>query len=196
MSSKVININETPFRTANYKRQNLWILTFQGIDSWLAKSVDRPSVTMGDGIQINFLTTYNLQAGNRGKWNPINIVLNDPVPDGQNAGTSKILYDKLKAQWDFSTGRVGSKAQYMNQLKLKLLQPGLEGSTSVNPNEIWSTQSVCEEWNIFNAYFQDVNFNGAPLDYDATERLTVSFVLHYEYATVTKPDGFKETDAI
>lgn len=179
----VLNLNTIAFRKAEYKRQNLWILSMNGIEAWQATSANKPNLEMGDDMQVNFLSTYSVYQAGRGKWQPIEITLNDAI----DPSASIAIYNLLQAQWDFQTGRVGSKAQYAKEIQLKLLAPG-NGMGSPDGGVTFDgtidSTAIIETWTLHNVFFGNVNFNATGLNYDDTARLTVSFTLHYDNATV------------
>ncbi len=181
--SEVLNLNKIAFRKAEYKRQNLWILSMDGIEAWQATSANKPQMTTGDSMQVNFLSTYSMYSGTRGKWEPIDITLNDAI----DPSASKALYNLVQAQWDFQTGRVGSKAQYAKEIQLKLLAPGNGMGSPDGGNTFDGTidsTAVIETWTLNNVFFTNINFNATNLNYDDTARQTVSFTLNYDNATV------------
>ena len=201
--SVITDIGKIQNKGLEYKRQHLWVLSINGIDSWTVQSAERPKLNMGTSMQVNYLTTYARFQGARGQWSPINITLNDPI----EPSSSKSVYQMILAQWNYGTGRVGSKAQYAGDFSLKLLSPDFESvgneASTVMPEEfdengmlsktinsssrnnvlkLAGTGKFIERWDFKNAFFENVDWNGAPLDYDNTDRLKVSFTLNYDYA--------------
>jgi hypothetical protein len=171
---QVLDLNTLAFRKAEYKRQNLWILSMAGVDAWLARSASKPHLSFGDTMQVNYVATYSRYLSTRGSWNPIDITLNDAI----DPSASLEITNLLLSQWDYETGRAGSKKQYAKEIQLKLLAPGIDAS---------STQtSVIEIWTINNAFFTDINFNASNLDYENTDRQTISFTLNYDNAVFSK----------
>jgi hypothetical protein len=129
-------------------------------------------------MQVNYVATYSRYSSTRGSWNPIDITLNDAL----DPSASLEITNLLLAQWDYENGRAGLKSQYMKkEVLLKLLAPGIDTTNLTN-----TQTSVTEIWTIHNAFFTDVNFNASNLDYDNTDRQTISFTLNYDYATLAK----------
>lgn len=183
MANTIVNIDgflNTP--KFEYKRQNLWILSMDGINSYTAKSAGRPKLTMGEAMTVKYVNTYSKYQSGVGNWEPMQFVLNDPI----YPSSAKVLYERLTRQWDQQTGRSTYKTQYaMNNFMIKLLAPDFEsGSDSVTKDN-----GVIEIWTLKNAFFTDVDFNQSPLEYDNTDRLTVSFTVNYDCAILSEPMG-------
>lgn len=168
MPNELVNISALHRKTLEYKRQNLWIINIGGLDAYTAQSMGRPNLSLGDQEQVNYVTTYSVYQAGRGKWQPVDLTLNDPI----NPNASKQLYDLIQKQWDWRTGRSGAKFQYAQDMKLKLLAPDFE--------QVQGNEGVIEIWTLKNAFFSNVNFNGAPLDYDSTARLKIDVTLNYD----------------
>lgn len=169
--NEVVNINALHRKTLEYKRQNLWIISIDGLDAYTAQSTNRPRLSLGDVEQVNFVSTYSRYQAGRGNWQPIDMTLNDPI----NPQASEKLYNLILKQWDHTTGRVGAKFQYAQDMKIKLIAPDFEQVENAN-------DGIIEIWTLKNAFFTDVNWGSSPLDYDATARLKVDLTLNYDSA--------------
>ena len=167
----IVNIAALHRKTLEYKRQNLWIISIDGLDAYTAQSTGRPRLALGDTEQVNYVSTYSIYQAGRGKWQPIDMTLNDPI----NPSAGQKLYDLIQKQWNWESGRVGAKFQYAQDMVIKLLAPDFEQAKTED-------EGIIEIWTLKNAFFGDVNWNGAPLDYDATARLKVDLTLNYDAA--------------
>lgn len=169
--AEVVNIGALHRNTLEYKRQNLWVISIDGLDAYTAQSAGRPRLSLGDVEQVNYVTTYTRYQAGRGNWQPIDFTLNDPI----NPSGAEKLYQLIQTQWDWRTGRAGAKFQYAQNMIIKLLAPDFE--------QVEGNEGVVEIWTLKNAFFTDINWNGAPLEYDATARLKVDFTINYDSAT-------------
>lgn len=158
-----------------YKRQNLWYIVFDNIPSWICFSAERPKITLGNTRKIKYINTCEKLQQGYGEWQPITITLNDPVVPS----ASKYLIDKLSKQYDFLTGKVGYKADYvMQDMELRLMD---------------GNGAVVETWVLHEPFLtNEVDFNPASLSYDESNQLKVKFTLEYTYAEHF--DGFIPED--
>lgn len=152
-------------RLLEYKRQNLWIIYHKDIPAWLATSIERPKVDLGQTKKIKFINTYEKLAQGQGEWKPIKITLHDAIVPS----ASYAVYTQIRKQWEYNKARVGYKDEYIiDDLQLRLTDPN---------------GAVVETWIIHDAFFTgEVDFNSAGLDYDNFKRLKISFTLDYNWA--------------
>lgn len=185
-------INNFYSNRLEYKRQNLWILDYEDIPAYTLQSAQRPKLTLGSTMKVNFLTTHSKYSANTGEWQPITITINDSI----TKSAAKDMYNLALRQWNYKSGRVGTKAQYAKTLTLYLINPdGFDQlpSTPVSASASGTYDSgrwvgteyktsYSEKWTLYNVFIQDVDWNAAGLDYDATDRLKGSMTLVYDWA--------------
>ncbi len=89
--------------TTEPKRQHKWLLSLDGIDSWIIKSVDKPSFTLSEA-KHQFLN-YEFYFPGRVTFNAISVSLVDPIyPDAAST-----LYTILGASGYRNPPRPGSE---------------------------------------------------------------------------------------
>ncbi len=145
------------------KRAHRWIIEYEGIDTWLAKTFARPSLNMGE-VPVEYINTRRYFQG-KFEWQPIEMSIYDAI---QPSATQKIM-EWVRLGHENATGRVGYKEFYVaKDFKLKMLDgPG----------------NVVEQWDIINAFPTNVNFN--TLDYGNAEVMMVNCTLRYDAAILS-----------
>lgn len=141
------------------KYQHRFIMTVDGIPSYLIKSSAKPSFSSGEVV----LDHINIKRKLKGKtvWNSLSITMYDAiVPSGAQS-----VMQWARLHHESATGRDGYSTQYKKDIRLQQLS-GLG--------------EVIEEWTLYGAYLQDVNFGS--LDWSTEDVVTIEATLNYDYA--------------
>jgi len=142
------------------KRQNRWVLEWDGLDAYTLKTFARPSRNNNE-IVVDYLNTKRYYTGKH-EWQPIEMTLYDPiVPSAAQRVEewSRLCYEGI-------TGRAGYKEFYTaRNFKLKLLDP---------------PGGVIEQWDFINAFPTAINYG--PLDYASAEITMITMTVRFDEA--------------
>lgn len=148
-----LDVNQMLANSYEPKRVFQWIFEMNGIDSFTAKTAQRPKKNV-EHATIDWINEKRFLAG-KGEWQVIRIELNDPIAPSQ---AQKIM-QLMRLVHDDATGRMGYSALYKQDFALKMLGP--DGT-------------VVEKWTAKGAWVQNVDFGD--LDYsDQSGVMAVSF---------------------
>lgn len=141
------------------KTKNRFIFQIEGIDAFLVKSGNRPSLE-SSRKEIDFINTKRYVAG-KYTWSTLDITFQDPIVP---SGAQKVI-EWVREHHEFSTGISGYKSAYRREITLNMLGPD---GTKV------------EEWKLVGAFIQSVTFGD--LDYSSDDLSDVQVTLSYDYA--------------
>lgn len=145
------------------KRQNRWILDWDGIDAWTLKTFARPSFESGE-ITIDYINSKRYFAG-KFAWQTSAFTLQDPI----TPSASQKVMEWVRKIYENATGRAGYKEIYAaKNFKLKMLDP---------------TGVVVEQWDYINAFPTTVNFEA--LDYANAEAVTCNVTIRFDLAILS-----------
>jgi hypothetical protein len=152
--ANLVNEQELFFNSFEPKTKNRFILTMDGVPSYLVKKINRPKLTQ----EAQKIDHINLQRYVKGKsiWGTMSMTLYDPiVPSGAQA-----VIEWVRLHHESVTGRDGYAAFYKKDLVLHMLGP---------------VGDKVEEWIIKGAQITEVDFqeldwgdNGAPMEFTVT----------------------------
>ena len=142
------------------KLQNRFIMTVDGIESYIIKTASRPTFTS----EVVELDHINVKRKIKGKstWDDITITLYDPiVPSG-----AQQVMEWIRQSHESLTGRDGYSAFYKKQLTFQLLGP---------------VGDIVEEWSLVGAFISQANFG--ELDWsNTTDPVSLELTISYDYA--------------
>jgi len=156
----VLDSNEIFYTAFEPKTKNRYILYIDGIPAFMINKVDPPKFTTPDK-QVYHINTYFNFAG-KVKWEPVNIVLYDPItPSGAQA-----VMDWMRLKYEAVTGRAGYQDFYKKDITLDVIGP---------------VGDIVSEWVYKGAWAAD--FNTDQLDWSSDgEALNLNVKLVYDYA--------------
>lgn len=175
------------------KRQFQFLFTIPGIEdtstieTYLVKSLSKPSITIGTGTNINYLQ-HTFKYPGRLTWNDIEVTLLDTIRvDDTTSRLSRIIRqsgyiipDTAKnAEFSF-TKRGATNA---------LQKPRITQIDAGNVAEGIAPKPV-EEWTLWNAWVKTVNF-GSGLDYANDTIINCTLGIVYDWAEYTTSDTGK-----
>lgn len=141
------------------KLQHRFVLSINGIDSFIVQSVQRPSIE-STRKEIDYINTKRYVAG-KYSWSTIDITFNDPiVPSG-----AQKVNEWFRRHYEFSTGTAGYASDYKEKITLRLLGP--DGT-------------FVEEWKLIGAFIQSTNFG--ELNYGSDDLVNITATISYDYA--------------
>lgn len=141
------------------KRQAIFAM--EGIDSFMVKSAQRPTVTTEE-VAINWINTTRYIAG-KTTFGPISLVLHSaiaPSTDQQIMEWSKLCYEPV-------TGRAGYADFYKRDIQIKILDP---------------VGVVISLWDIKGAFITEANFGD--ITYEGSESAEINLTIRYDVAVL------------
>jgi len=157
----IISSNEIFYNTWEAKLKNRFIFYFNDIPSFLIKKANRPKLTLSV-VTIPHINIERYQKGGKGKWEPINITLFDPiVPSG-----ASMCMEWLRKAHESVTGRAGYWSMYAQNVKFNILGP---------------IGDKVEQWTLVGAWPEEVDFGDLDLSSD-TDITEITMKLRYNYA--------------
>lgn len=159
------------------KRKFRYLLYFAGMPQFIAKTVTKPSFSVGSS-QHSFLQ-HNFNFPGRVTWQDVNITIVDAINPDSTATLYKMILDAGYVlppdvnQEDLGGARTITKEGMVNALgpTVRIDTIGGEGS-----NEI------LESWILNNPQISSVNFDS--LDYSSDELLNIQITLKYDWASL------------
>jgi len=145
------------------KRKNRWIFALEGIDSFLIKTANRPSISIEEQT-ISYMNSKRYVAG-LASFETLALTLHDPIAP---SGAQQVM-EWVRTHFESVSGRSGYADFYKRDCQLKLVDP---------------VGTVIELWDIkgcflTNAGFGDVSYeDGAPMEIALTLRFD-NCVLQY-----------------
>ena len=141
------------------KMKNRFIMTVDGIESYLIKTANRPSISF-EVVTLDHINVKRKLKG-KGEWQDIEITLFDPiVPSG-----AQQVMEWVRLSHESLTGRDGYADFYKKTLQIEMLGP---------------VGDKIEQWKLKGAFIQAANFND--LSFDSNDPADIELTLSYDYA--------------
>ncbi len=158
------------------KRKFRWLLYFDGMPQYIAKSVTKPGFSVGT-TGHSFLQ-HNFNFPGRVTWTDVSITIVDPVQPDSAASMYRILLDSgyVKPN-DVQTLEAGKGFGTISKEKMVR---GLGNHVRIEQIGIDSSSEVIESWTLFNPQITSVAFDG--LDYTSDDLLQITIGLKYDWA--------------
>ena len=155
------------------KRKFRWLLYWSGVPQFVIKSVEKPSYTVG--VTPHQFLNYEFNYPGRVKWEPISIVIVDPVNPDSTKSLYKILENSgyvIPSNYDQAAAATISKQGMVDALgtEIKISQLDANGT---NPIETWVIKNPL----ITSAKFDSLN-------YDSEDMLNITVDITYDYAVL------------
>ena len=156
----ILGFDKMFYKEFEPKLLNRFIMTVDGIESYIIKTASRPTFTS----EVVELDHINVKRKIKGKstWDDITITLYDPiVPSG-----AQQVMEWIRQSHESLTGRDGYSAFYKKQLTFQLLGP---------------VGDIVEEWSLVGAFISQANFG--ELDWsNTTDPVSIELTISYDYA--------------
>ena len=146
----------TPFEP---KLKNRFIMQIDGINAYLIKTINRPSLESDEVILEHMNVTRYVKGKSR--WQPLDITLYDPVVPS----AAQQVMEWVRLGHESVTGRDGYSDFYKKNVTFNLLGP---------------VGDVVEEWELKGAYIQSAQFGD--LAFDTSDPVEIVLTLRYDYA--------------
>ena len=158
-AGELIQPNDIMFRSWEPKLKNRYIMNIDGIDAYLIRTMNRPSIESDEVILEHMNVTRYVKGKSR--WQPLEIMLYDPVVPS----AAQQVMEWVRLHHESVTGRDGYSDFYKKNVTFNLLDP---------------VGAVVEEWELKGAYIQSANFGD--LAFDSSDPVEISLTLRYDYA--------------
>ena len=146
----------TPFEP---KLKNRFIMNIDGINAYLIKAINRPSIE-SDEVVLEHMNVTRYVKG-KSRWQPLEITLYDPVVPS----AAQQVIEWVRLHHESVTGRDGYADFYKKDVSFNVLGP---------------VGDVVEEWELKGAYIQSANFGD--MAFDSSDPVEISLTLRYDYA--------------
>ena len=158
-AGELLEPNDIMFRSWEPKLKNRYIMNIDGIDAYLVKAMNRPTIEADEVILEHMNVTRYVKGKSR--WQPLEITLYDPIVPS----ASQQVIEWIRLHHESVTGRDGYSDFYKKNITFNVLDP---------------VGAVVEEWELKGAFIQSANFGD--LAFDSSDPVEISLTLRYDYA--------------
>ncbi len=155
----ILDFDQMFYTNFEPKLGNRFIMEIDGIQSYVIKTANRPTVTS----EVVELDHINLKRKIKGKtnWEDITITLYDPiVPSG-----AQMVMDWVRTSHESLTGRDGYSSFYKKDITFYIIGP---------------VGDKVEQWTLKGAWINSANFG--ELDWSSSDPVMIELTLTYDYA--------------
>ena len=157
--AEVLEFNEMFYTNFEPKMKNRVIMNIDGIDSYLIKTANRPTIQF-EPITLDHINVKRKLKG-KGEWQDVEITLYDPiVPSG-----AQQVMDWVRTSHESLTGRDGYADFYKKDVNFFMLGP---------------VGDKIEQWTLKGAFITNAAFND--LDWASNDPAEITLTLSYDYA--------------
>lgn len=155
----VITPSEQFFTAFEPKVQNRFIMYINGIESYLIKTIQRPTVSFGE-ITLDHINVKRKLKG-KATWQDVSATLYDPVSP---SGAQQVM-EWVRLSHESVTGRDGYSDFYKKDITFNMLGP---------------VGDIVEEWILKGAFVQQAQFGDANWSNETPMEITLN--IRYDYA--------------
>ena len=156
---ELVDANEIMFTPFEPKLKNRFILTIDGVPSYVIKAAGRPEIQFEE-VELRHMNVSRYVAG-KGTWQPLEMTLYDPiVPSAAQA-----VMEWVRLSHESVTGRDGYSDFYKKDVTVQVLGP---------------VGDIIEEWTLKGAWIQTANFG--ELSFENATPVEIACTLRYDYA--------------
>ena len=157
--SEVLEFNEMLYTNFEPKMKNRFIMNIDGIDSYLIKTANRPTISF-EPVTLDHINVKRKLKG-KGEWQDVEITLYDPiVPSG-----AQQVMEWVRTSHESLTGRDGYADFYKKDVNFFMLGP---------------VGDKIEQWTLKGAFITNAAFND--LDWASNDPAEITLTLSYDYA--------------
>ena len=139
------------------KRKNRWVFAIEGIDAFLMKTANRPTINTEE-ITIPYMNHTRYVAG-KTTFDTVSVTLHDPIAP---SGAQQVM-EWVRTHFESVSGRAGYADFYKRDCQLKLLDP---------------VGTVVELWDLKGTFITSAGFGD--LDYGASDPTEISLTLRFD----------------
>ena len=144
------------------KRKFRWVFAIEGIDAFLMKTANRPTISTNE-VTMPFINHTRYLAG-RTTFGTMGVTLYDPIAP---SGAQQVM-EWVRTHFESVSGRAGYADFYKRDCQIKLLDP---------------IGTVVELWDIKGAFIKSANFNDLSYD-DNSSPIEINLTLRYDNAVL------------
>lgn len=159
MAAETLDVTSMINKQFEAKRKNRWVLMIEGIDAYICKTTQRPTITT-EVVEIPFINTRRYLAG-KTTFGEMAVTLYDPIAP---SGAQQIM-EWVRTHFESVSGRAGYADFYKRDIQLKLLDP---------------VGTVVEWWDIKGAFILTANFG--ELTYEDHGAADITLSIRYDNA--------------
>ena len=157
--AEVLEFNDMFYTNFEPKMKNRFIMEIDGIQSYLIKAANRPSIQF-EKVTLDHINVKRQLKG-KGEWQDIELTLFDPiVPSG-----AQQVMEWVRLSHESLTGRDGYADFYKKDVDIYMLGP---------------VGDKIENWKIKGAFIQSANFGDVA--WDSNDVSDITLTLSYDYA--------------
>ena len=157
--AEVLEFNEMFYTNFEPKMKHRFIMNIDGIDSYLIKTANRPTIQF-EAVTLDHINVKRKLKG-KGEWQDVEITLYDPiVPSG-----AQQVMEWVRTSHESLTGRDGYADFYKKDVNFFMLGP---------------VGDKIEQWTLKGAFITSAAFND--LDWASNDPAEITLTLSYDYA--------------
>ena len=157
--AEILEFDKMFYTNFEPKMKNRFVMQIEGIDSYLVKAAQRPTITF-EPVVLDHINVKRKLKG-KGEWQDITITLYDPIVP---SGAQKVM-EWVRLSHESITGRDGYADFYKKDLDFYMLGP---------------VGDKIEQWKIKGAFILSANFGDVA--FDSNEPATIELTIAYDYA--------------
>ena len=155
----VLDTNEIFFTAFEPKQQNRFLMSVDGIESYIIKGVGAITLTQGE-VTLNHINVYRKVKG-KTTWGNVQLTLHDPITP---SGAQQVM-EWVRLHHESVTGRDGYSDFYKKDVTLSVLGP---------------VGDIVSEWILKGCFIVDANFGDYSWDTENTaQSLTMTLAPDY-----------------
>jgi hypothetical protein len=155
----ILDTNEVFFTAFEPKQQNRFLMSLDGIESYIIKGVGAITLTQGE-VTLNHINVYRKVKG-KTTWGNVALTLHDPVSP---SGAQQVM-EWVRLHHESVTGRDGYSDFYKKDVTLSVLGP---------------VGDIVSEWILKGCFIVDANFGDYNWDTENTaQSLTMTLAPDY-----------------
>ena len=159
--AEILEFDQMFYTNFEPKMKNRYIMEIDGIQSYLIKAANRPSIQF-ETITLDHINIKRKLQG-KGEWQSLEITLYDPiVPSG-----AQQVMEWVRLGHESLTGRRGYADFYKKDIDFYMLGP---------------VGDKIEQWKLKGAFIEAANFGD--LSFDSNDPAEISLTLQYDYAVL------------
>jgi len=157
--AEVLEFDQMFYTNFEPKMKNRYIMEIDGIQSYLIKAANRPSINF-ETVTLDHINIKRKLQG-KGEWQTLDITLYDPiVPSG-----AQQVMEWIRLGHESITGRRGYADFYKKDIDFYMLGP---------------VGDKIEQWKLKGAFINSANFGD--LAFDSNDPAEITLTLEYDYA--------------
>ena len=139
------------------KRKFRWVFAIEGVDAFLMKTANRPTISTNE-VPMPFINHTRYLAG-RTTFGTMGVTLYDPIAP---SGAQQVM-EWVRTHFESVSGRSGYADFYKRDCQIKMLDP---------------IGTVVELWDVKGAFITEANYGD--LNYDTNDAAEISLTLRFD----------------